>query len=293
MMAADAGVDDAQAILIALSQPGVNVEAISAVHGNVEVIKVVRNLTRLLTLCNRFGSRFAPLKLVEAAKAAPGELLLVAIGPLTNIALALKLEPKLPKLVKGLYVMGGAEHKGNITTTAEFNFHVDPEAAHLVLKKFPMTVLVTWDCVVRHATPWPVVDNWLSKNTPTARFMNACMANSTAYMKSKRPEWGWVPCDPLALALAVDNSLIVESQQYFCEVELHGTQTRGMSVVDWYGQQEQAPNVTLVEFVNLAVFAEMMKAALNHTAADTHTRPQPPGSPTLPAFKLPPRTQRH
>lgn len=90
------------------------------------------------------------------------------------------------------------------------------------------------------------------QNTPTARFMNACMANSTAYMKSKRPEWGWVPCDPLALALAVDNSLIVESQQYFCEVELHGTQTRGMSVVDWYGQQEQAPNVTLVEFVNLA-----------------------------------------
>ena len=90
------------------------------------------------------------------------------------------------------------------------------------------------------------------QNTPTARFMNACMANSTAYMKSKRPEWGWVPCDPLALALAIDNSLIVESQQYFCEVELHGTQTRGMSVVDWYGQQEQEPNVTLVEFVNLA-----------------------------------------
>ena len=90
------------------------------------------------------------------------------------------------------------------------------------------------------------------QNTPTARFMKACMANSTAYMKSKRPEWGWVPCDPLALALAIDNSLIVESQQYFCEVELHGTQTRGMSVVDWYGQQEQAPNVTLVEFVNLA-----------------------------------------
>ena len=106
------------------------------------------------------------------------------------------------------------------------------------------------------------------QNTPAARFMNACMANSTAYMKSKRPEWGWVPCDPLALALAIDNSLIVESQQYFCEVELHGTQTRGMSVVDWYGQQEQAPNVTLVEFVNLA--GDWRPLAFKHVQSCRH-----------------------
>lgn len=66
--------------------------------------------------------------------------MIAAIGPLTNLALACKLDLSFPGRIKALYVMGGAERAGNVTPASEFNFHCDPEAAHLVLKKFPRTV---------------------------------------------------------------------------------------------------------------------------------------------------------
>lgn len=308
----DAGVDDAQALLLALTAPNVELVGISAVHGNVGMSQVLRNIARVLTLCSRpdipfYAGADEPLlaysmddahqsqsvfhgndglgdapnavptaasvtfsaspgyaytKMIEAAKAQRGELILVVLGPLTNVALACKLDPQLPSRVKALYIMGGSAHKGNITPTAEFNFHCDPEAAFLVLKKFPQTTLITWDCCMRHATPWIVVDNWFNKDTPRAKFLAATMANSSAYMKRERPQLGWVPCDPLVMAVAIDDSLIVDSHAHYVTVELHGSLTRGMTVIDWYGEAPSAKNVVLVEMLNLAVFAEMMKRSM-------------------------------
>ncbi|KAL3143413.1 hypothetical protein ABBQ38_002237 [Trebouxia sp. C0009 RCD-2024] len=308
----DAGVDDAQALLVALTAPNVEIVGISAVHGNVGMSQVIKNIARVLTLCGRpdipvyagadepllahsmdaahqsqsvfhgldglgdapqavptaasvtisASQGYAYTKIIEAAKAERGELILVVLGPLTNVALACKLDPQLPSRVKALYVMGGSAHKGNITPTAEFNFHCDPEAAHLVLKKFPQTTLITWDCSMRHATPWIVVDNWFNKDTPRAKFLAATMANSSVYMKKERPQLGWVPCDPLVMAVAIDDSLIVDSHSHFVTVELHGSLTRGMTVIDWYGEASAPKNVVLVEMLNLAVFAEMMKRSM-------------------------------
>lgn len=75
----------------------------------------------------------AAAKLAEAAQQAQGELVIAALGPLTNLALACKLDPELPSKVKRLVVMGGSEGSGNVTPCAEFNFHADPEAARLVM----------------------------------------------------------------------------------------------------------------------------------------------------------------
>ena len=77
---------------------------------------------------------------LQAAQEHEGELVVAAVGPLTNLALACKLDVAFPQRVKQLYVMGGAERAGNVTPASEFNFHCDPEAAHLVLKKFAHTV---------------------------------------------------------------------------------------------------------------------------------------------------------
>ena len=74
----------------------------------------------------------AARNIVRVAKQYRGKLHLVATGPLTNIAVALQLEPDLPKLIKSFTIMGGATTGGNVTPTAEFNFHCDPEAAHIV-----------------------------------------------------------------------------------------------------------------------------------------------------------------
>ena len=92
---------------------------------------------------------------VQAAQEHEGELMLCAIGPLTNVALACKLDVDFPKRVKGLYVMGGSERAGNVTPSSEFNFHADPEAAHLVLKKFPRTVRPALAALHLHPSHYP------------------------------------------------------------------------------------------------------------------------------------------
>ena len=89
----------------------------------------------------------APDAIINTVKANPGEITLVALGPLTNFAIATRLCPELPKLVKSLYIMGSNTKFGNVTPWAEFNFHCDPLAAHLTVSHFCQSTLV-------HVVPW-------------------------------------------------------------------------------------------------------------------------------------------
>ncbi|WP_077488668.1 nucleoside hydrolase [Sinomonas mesophila] len=166
----DTGIDDALALVYLCSQPHVELAAVTATPGNVGVDQVARNTLAVLELCGRgdvpvaVGAR-APLRVplvtspethgpqgighaelppprrapeprdavglwVELARARPGELTALLTAPLTNFALALRAEPRLPELLAGVVIMGGAyNHQGNTTPTAEWNTHVDPHAA--------------------------------------------------------------------------------------------------------------------------------------------------------------------
>jgi inosine-uridine nucleoside N-ribohydrolase len=170
LMDVDTGIDDALALVYLLSRPEVGIEAITCTAGNVGARQVALNNLALLELCGRTGIEVAmgaevPLEIplvtteethgpqgigyaelplpqqeisprhavdvwVEAARARPGELTGLITGPLTNFALALRAEPDLPKLLKGLVIMGGCfNYQGNTTPTAEWNVSVDPHAA--------------------------------------------------------------------------------------------------------------------------------------------------------------------
>ncbi|KAG7261165.1 hypothetical protein CRUP_011994, partial [Coryphaenoides rupestris] len=89
----------------------------------------------------------------------PGEVHLVATGPLTNLALAVKLDPALPDKLKALFIMGGnIESRGNKTVCGEFNFVADPEAAFIVLTRFRCrTFIASWEFCARSQLPWVVV----------------------------------------------------------------------------------------------------------------------------------------
>jgi purine nucleosidase len=165
----DPGHDDAMAILYAAKH--LDLVAITTVHGNAPLAHTTRNALSLCTLARlnvpvsagadrplvqpqlqkqtlhgKSGidggempepdrdvtGEHAALTIIREAKRAPGELVLAAVGPLTNVALALRLEPKLPELLKGLSIMGGSTGIGNVTPTAEFNVWGDPEAAAAV-----------------------------------------------------------------------------------------------------------------------------------------------------------------
>jgi purine nucleosidase len=177
----DTGVDDAMAIALAVRSPGLELRAVTTVAGNVPVDKTTDNTRRVLAAlgvsdvpvhrgCSRPLARplhnashihgdtglgslelppapgessppYAPQFLVDTIMAAPGTIALICVGPLTNLAAAIALEPALPAALRRLVLMGGSLGRGNVTPYAEFNIYVDPEAAAQVCAACPLTMV--------------------------------------------------------------------------------------------------------------------------------------------------------
>ncbi|MFG2087636.1 MULTISPECIES: nucleoside hydrolase [unclassified Spirillospora] len=188
--------------------------------------------TRLPDPAGRPVAEPASTQIVRLARAMPGELTLLATGPLTNLGAALLLDPELPSLVREVVVMGGAfDHPGNITTHAEANIWHDPEAADLVFAADWPVVLVPLDAT----HPTAVHDDWLERlaahDAAAARFAVRILEFYVgAYTPTLRRR-GAVIHDALAAMLAVDPEL-GEYAQRAVRVELRGELTRGTTVWD-------------------------------------------------------------
>ncbi|KAI7808990.1 inosine-uridine preferring nucleoside hydrolase [Triplophysa rosa] len=308
----DSGVDDAQAIMMALAVPDVQILGITCVHGNTEVDNVCKNVLRILKVCKRLeipvfrgavksllgqtssagefhgkdGLGDAPdpnapgLDLIQAEGAVsamirivnenPGEVSLVATAPLTNLALAVKLDPSIGQKLKGLYIMGGnTDSHGNTTMCGEFNFATDPEAAYIVLNEFLcQTYIATWEFTCRSKIPWDFCDGWLAQDTDKARFMKQIFKHSMENSHSERMEkelvegQGFISCDSYAMAAAIDDKYIVETDHKAVTVELAGNYCRGMMVVDHLELMKKAHKVQIMKKVDLEKFKMLMMNAL-------------------------------
>ncbi len=197
---------------------------------------------------------------------------ILALGPLTNLALACRMFPHFSDCVKRLVVMGGTTYaRGNVSShpSAEFNAHHDPEAFHVVLDEFLITTLVTWECCVHHQLPWESTNAWLGMETKKARFLRRVSAHSRAY--SERHGYGYIPCDPLAAAVALHPYAIVPHGGMalrHATVEIDGAATLGQVVWDWHEITRKIPNVLLVKEIsveNLIPLYERMVADKMHT----------------------------
>ncbi len=174
----------------------------------------------------------APEQIVRLARAHPGELTLLAIGPLTNLGVALLLEPRLPELIREVVIMGGAfDHPGNITTHAEANIWHDPEAADLVFAADWPIVLVPLDAT----HPTAVDAAWLHRMTATdtavTRFAGGIL---DFYVTAYTPILGRRGCvihDALAAMVCVDPGLGDYAVRPV-HVELRGEHTRGATLWD-------------------------------------------------------------
>ncbi|SNS17401.1 nucleoside hydrolase [Actinomadura mexicana] len=188
--------------------------------------------TRLPEPAGRPVAEPAAAQIVRLARAMPGELTLLATGPLTNLGSALLLDGELPSLIREVVVMGGAfDHPGNITTHAEANIWHDPEAADLVFAADWPIVLVPLDAT----HPTAVHDDWLDRlaahDTPVARFAASILEfYADAYTPTLKRR-GAVIHDALAAMLVVDPDL-GEYVQRPVRVELRGELTRGTTVWD-------------------------------------------------------------
>lgn len=317
----DTGVDDAMALVYLLASPEADLVGIASTAGNIGVDHVCRNNIGLLELCGARSipvsrgadgpvasslrtaedthgpeglgyAQLPPSEMtlteydaaeawVRAARAHPGQLVGVAVGPLTNLALALRAEPALPTLLRRLVIMGGAfDYRGNTTAVAEWNVSVDPEAAAEVFTGWSAAGLappiVLGLNLTEHIALTPALLSRLAvaAGSPTAgmsvldaRGTRSAAANPLIRVLEDALRFyfefhfdqgeGYLAHlhDPLAAAVALDPDL-VQCRSTTVDVELVGRLTRGMTIADWNGRWGRPPNALVGIGVDAGAFFE-------------------------------------
>ena len=171
--------------------------------------------------------------IVATIEANPG-IVLVTLGPLTNIALALAKKPQVAAQVSRCVIMGGAPCcEGNITPAAEYNIYVDPEAARMVMRSGLPVELVGWHlCRGGAILDDQDIARILAFNSARAKFAIECNSHARHALKVQTGEDGICLPDPVAMALALDPTIGTDWSDHYVDVETESELTRGMTVVD-------------------------------------------------------------
>ena len=300
----DPGVDDAHAIMMALAYPDVHIEALTTVAGNVPLERTTANALTILDIYERdfpvyagcsqaiighdedashvhgedglgnsnypasahlSESEHAVNALVRMANDSPGELTLVAIGPLTNVAMATRLDPSLPEKYKQLVVMGGAiRAMGNTkNVSTEFNLYSDPEAGAIVFDAWKNVALVSWETTMAYPFSADQIDALGSKDNARSEFFNRITQNTVKFIQERLGRKMLFAPDPLAVAVALEPDIVTKSEKHFVQVEMRGEHTRGQTTVDWSNTTGEDVNAEIILEVDSDRLWELMKAAVN------------------------------
>lgn len=293
----DPGIDDSLAILLALASPELALDGISVVHGNSSSEQGTVNALSILELAaaghipvckgcdlplvqpsllapethGDSGLGYAKLSapqskpraghgsdfLIEQIMSKPGEITLVAIGPLTNVAMAIRQEPRIVENVKEAFIMGGAmRHEGNTTPLAEFNTYVDPHAAYIVFHSgMPITLTpldVTYQCILLKQD----MERLLKIDSPITKFI----ADATRFYMEFHDEYqkidGCVINDPMTLALTFMPE-ICDYQELYVDVDISGGVSMGKTFADFYNYEKKPANMKVALGVRPRVFMEL------------------------------------
>jgi len=203
----------------------------------------------------------ASLALVRLANEAPGELTLVSLGPLTNLAVAMSLDPNLPGKYRRLVVMGGAVRAtGNMPSpSTEFNVSGDPEAAAMVLERWPDVELVPWETIMQSIVAMDRVNELWSAPGPRAEFVRKITTRRPTLAREHFGVSGMFAADPVAMAVAIDPGIVTRAERRHVTVELGGRHTRGQTTVDWFGFGGGPPTVKVVLEVDTERFWKMLR----------------------------------
>lgn len=232
------------------------------VHGHEGLGKTPRPPTSRTTASN---DAVAYLRDTLRASAVSGHKTdVLMIGPLTNLALALRLEPGIVDGIGQLTIMGGTLFgRGNTTPAAEFNIYADPEAAHIVLTCGANTLIAPWEPCLTHAIPGELMET-LFDTVPESAYKALCLdlarhARDIAKGFGRGDWFSFV--DPLAAAAVIDPGVITKSQTASIDVALAPGITRGMTVVDPSGRLG-TPKVTLIETADISRLTALFAASV-------------------------------
>jgi pyrimidine-specific ribonucleoside hydrolase len=279
----DPGIDDAMAIFLALRSPELKVEAITPVAGNVPLDLTLPNALRLLEIADRTdipvaagashplvrrlataghvhgvnglaGVEFpepktkpvretAPEIIRRIVRENPGEITIVGVGPLTNVALALRADPELANMIPAIAIMGGSLSGGNMTPAAEFNLYVDPEAARIVFDaNIPLTMVgldVTRKCRVSEEH----IKQLEAANNPVSQAAGKILRATYERMRHGGEVTDIDLHDALAVASLIDHDVITR-KDYYVEVETVGEWTAGQTLgYDGHGPVRKSPQM--------------------------------------------------
>ncbi|VXC19548.1 Inosine-uridine preferring nucleoside hydrolase [Arthrobacter sp. 9AX] len=283
----DPGLDDAHALAMALTRLPAEEVIVTTVAGNTGLDAVTRNAAWILGMLapevRLYAGAAAPLlgqpveavhihgedglmnmkrvprrpvpvqevhaaqAIVQAAREHGKDLTIVALGPLTNVALALQLEPKLPQLIDRIVVMGGSPAGfGNASPNAEFNVFADPVAADIVFERMHNVTLITWDLSLQTRFSRDEIESfWVSKNAASDLLRGLHeqrISLDSGYAQSR--DFG--RADPLAMAVALDSGVIRRSAGHRIRVGYDGGLAHGATVVDWRNETTGRDQLELV-----------------------------------------------
>jgi purine nucleosidase len=319
----DTGIDDSLALLYAAASPEAEIVAVTCCSGNVEAHQVAKNTLAILELAGRtdvevalgrtvplvrplevapethgpqglgyaelpppsrpLSERHAADVIVAAAQGRPGEVTLITLGPMTNLAVALAREPELPRLLRRLVFMGGAFRvPGNTTPTAEWNIHCDPEAAQQVLVAFgdaPQRPLGLGLDVTEQAKVMPDEVVALARRAGSRPDDSIALAHGEHPLEATRSVasnpivryvadalrfymefharydgfYGAFIHDPLALAAALDPGIVTARAVHVDVDTAHGP-ADGLTIADWRGLTGKPPNVDVAVAADVPEF---------------------------------------
>lgn len=318
----DTASDDAVALIMALRWPDVDVKAITMVAGNVGLEQATRNALYTVGLCGKqtpvymgaskplsrkhedaqwfhgqdgLGDQgYPPPKqqpegknavdaIIETVKANPG-IVMVTLGPLTNIALAVSKAPEIVPLVSRCVVMGGAACcVGNVTPAAEYNIWVDPEAAHIVFTSGLAVEMVGWELCRGDANlRQNDIDYIRDMHTSLGDFTIDCNSVAMKANYKQSAEIGIALPDPVAMSVALDPRVVKRASSHHVMIEHKSDLTRGMTVVDqlgvtgealnqsvWGHIRERAANATVVWEIDIPYWKQMLFHTLNTSIETT------------------------
>ncbi|GAB4211813.1 MAG: nucleoside hydrolase [Roseiflexaceae bacterium] len=299
----DTASDDAVALVLALRQPDVSVAAITVVAGNVPLEQGVQNALYTVELCGAdvpvYAGRAAPLLrpletaqqvhgcdgmgdiglplrgrtpapghaadvLIEQISRAPGQITLVALGPLSNVALALLRAPEIAGQVERCVVMGGAsDGYGNITPIAEYNIWTDPEAARIVFDSGMPITMVGWDISRHYAVFGPDEAARLrALGTPLAHFCLDIQAALQIWTRDQTKLLGFDLPDPITMAIAIDPAIATQTLRAPVLVETSDGPCRGQTILDHRSILGRPHAAEVVLAADRARFVALLERAL-------------------------------
>ena len=300
----DTGSDDAVALVMAFMNPAVEIVGISVVAGNCSLEKALQNCLYTRELCGAghvpvyagiatplirspfhaenvhggdgMGDIGLPLsgrapddghavdRMIEAILARPGEITLVTLGPLTNVAVALAREPRLAQAVKHCVIMGGiGDGPGNVTPAAEFNIYADPDAARMVFQSGMPIVMCGWEISCRHAVVEPADTAELKRVGGALGAFCVDIQRCLVEFSTKVSGLPGIDLpDPITMAIAINPAVATRTSEAYVAVVNQEGPAQGQTIVDRKLHAGRPVNATVIDAASRETFMAMLTAAV-------------------------------